>query len=345
MKLRNLAILALLAAPVAAQTPAPQPSVAVAPAPPSDVSKTPEPVVEPPLPAELPFSWGNMLPSYVRRGVDSYAKDQFGNAEQDFQSARLLNPEVPAPTFNMGLTAAKKGKADEAASYFDSAADLAREDTDLKARALYNKGVVRFEQARKALEEKKDKVAAINDAIEALDSFAKASELSSTLEDAPHNRALVQDFLRKLPVEPEQPPQQQPQKNDDQQKKDDQQKDQQQDGGGQSDQQQQQPDQGKSEGEQQQDPKDGDQQEQQNQESGKQEQPRQEKKEQPKQGEGQPQPAEQKPEGKDDKPQDGQPHEMTPEEAKQLLNMIEKGEQISLSKGKNPKADPKRKPW
>lgn len=350
------ALLAALAVAATAQPPAQPPAPpattppaagALAPAPPSVPATPTAPSEQPavsPADEDLGFTWGNRLPAFVRRGNASYEQGEFENAEQDFQSARLLDPAVPAPTFNLGLSAAKRGEQDAAVAYFENAADLAREDAALKGRALYNKGVVRFEQAKKALEEKKDTGAAINSAIEALDSFHQAETLATDLEDAAINRALVQDFLRTLPIEPPQQEQQQQdqQKNDQQQQNDQQQ----------SEQQQQQPqDQQQQDQQDQQNPQQNDQQEQEGegepqeeeQKGGEQEKPAEPTPAPPKPGEQeQDEPGEPK-EG--EQPQDGKPREMTPEEARQLLNMLDKGEEVNLTKGKNPKADPKNKPW
>jgi Ca-activated chloride channel family protein len=344
-----VALFAAFAVVATAQPPAPpaaNPPAAgtLTPPPPSAPGATPEIPAEPrnsPADADIGFTWGNRLPAFVRRGNASYEQGEFENAEQDFQSAKLLDPSVPAPTFNLGLSAAKRGEQDTAVSYFENAADLARDDAALKGRALYNKGVVRFEQAKKALEEKKDTGAAINSAIEALDSFQQAETLATDLEDAAVNRALVQDFLRTLPVAP--PPQEQPdqQKNDEQKQNDQQQSEQQQQQPQDQQQDQQEQQQNQQQNEQQQEGQ-GEPQEQ-DEKGGEQEKPAEPQPAEPKPGE-----EEQEAEGEPkegEQPQDGKPREMTPEEARQLLNMLDKGEEVNLTKGKNPKADPKNKPW
>jgi len=322
----------------------PQTSGSLTPPPPTTPPATAEAVAETPASpadADIGFTWGNRLPAFVRRGNASYEQGEFENAEQDFQSAKLLDPSIPAPTFNLGLSAAKRGEQDTAVSYFENAADLARDDAALKGRALYNKGIVRFEQAKKALEEKKDTGAAINSAIEALDSFHQAETLAADLEDAAINRALVQDFLRSLPVAP--PPQEQPQQQqNDEQEKNDQQQSEQQQQQPQDQQQDQQEQQNQQQSEQQQQDGQGEPREQE-QEGSQQEQPAEPQPAEPKPGE---QEQEQKGEPKEgEQPREGQPREMTPEEARQLLNMLDKGEEVNLTKGKNPKADPKKKPW
>ncbi len=340
----------LPAQPASAPPAPPQGGISPAPAPASRIGEPQAAEVAPP-PGELPFSWGNKLPAFVRRGNELYTGGDLKNAEHDFESARLLDPGVAAPAFNLGLTAAKQERPEDAVAYFDTAADLAREDANLRARALYNKGVVRFQQAREALEKKQDKKAAILGAIEALDAFRGAELASSDLEEAPHNRALVQDFLRKLPVEPpqQQNQQQDDQKQDEQKQQNQQQQNQQQNSGSQSpeqksEQQEQSPQ--DNQDQQQEQPQDGQQQQEQKQpEQQQQGQPREDKPEPGKEEKGQEQDA--KPEGQNEKdPKDGEKQgKMTPEEARQLLNMLEDGEKIRLTKGRNPKANPKGKPW
>lgn len=335
----------------ASPPPPPASPIGIAAAPPKEGAAAVDPAPAPAPPGELPFSWGNKLPSFVKRGADLYMGGDYKSAEHDFESARLLDPGVAAPAFNLGLTAARQDRPEDAVAFFDSAADLAREDAQLRAKALYNKGVVRFEQAREALEKKQDKQAAILGAIEALDAFRGAELASKDLAEAPYNRALVQDFLRKLPVEPpqQQNQQQDDQEQDEQKQQNQQQQNQQQNSGSQSpeqqsEQQQQSPQDQQDQNQEQ--PQDGQQQEQKQQPDQQQQgQPRQDKPEPSEQQEGQQQDVQPQGQGDKDKQDGEQQGRMTPEEARQLLNMLEDGEKIRLTKGRNPKANPKGKPW
>ncbi|MDX2175214.1 MAG: tetratricopeptide repeat protein [Candidatus Sumerlaeia bacterium] len=329
------AVLALAAFPAAAQSPAP-------------------------TPAPLGFTWGNDVPARIERGAQSYEAQDFDAAAGEFEAARLRDPALAEPIFNLGLTAARQGRLEEAAELFRRSADLARENPELSARALYNRGRVLFDEARKSLEgEEPDRGAALERGIQALDSLDAARRLSPQWDDAQVNRGVVQRFLNDLAVAPVPPPQQgqsdqQEQQEQEQQEQQEQQENQ---GGGQGqqqDQEQQQESGADQQGEQQESPQTGqpqaDPQQSEQPPSADQQEGNKEQEQQTGQ-QGEEQQSEANPQGEGDRDeqggQDGREDEkMTEEEARRLLNLLGDTENVTLRQGRNPNTPPDRfKQW
>lgn len=305
--------------------------------------KPPEPVVE----KKLPFTWGNDVPAYVDRGASAYEGGDFSVAEEDFRNAQLLRPDLAEPIFNLGLAAARQNEPQTAIDHFNRALDLARDNDALRAEALYNRGIVQFDQARAALDgEKPNRAGAIQNAISALDSFRQAQTVAPDFSDAELNRQLVQQFLREIPLPPPQQEQQQQQdgdENDQQEQQENQQ--QQQQPQPQDPQENQDPQNSPNQNDPQQNPDGG-----QNQDPQEQRDPQQQENEQQQEAQDKPEEAEGQPEEEEqqqgEQPQSGQAQQMSPEDAKRLLNLLGNKDMISLSLGRNRanKPDPE-KDW
>lgn len=301
-------------------------------------------------PAPLPFTWGNDVPAYVERGIGAYDGGDYEAAEREFLNARLLESNRPEPLLNLGLTAARQNRLDDAVANFSRALDAAGNSPALRGNALYNRGVAKFQQAMATLEgEKPNQDAALEKAIEALDDFDAAQRIDSEAADrARANAQAIRRFLETQQPPPQQQQQQQSQDGDEGEDEQQQQQQQQQQG--------EQNGEGPQDREKQRDPQSGDEQQQQPQD---QQQPQQQPQDDPSQGEQQQQQQEpqsdQGQQGDNEQPPQGEeqqqpspaqePREMTPEEAKRLLNMLGDAPRINLRKGKPAGAPVPKKPW
>lgn len=294
-------------------------------------------------PEPIGFTWWNDLPEMIRRGNEDYSGNKFSDAERLYRDAQLKNPEEAVAAFNLGLSAAKQDNHEAAINQFKKSLNLAGEDAQLRGKTLYNLGNSQFKEALKAETDKK-REEAIQHALDALDSFNAAARLGYDKVEVEENKSQAQHFLQ-FTANP--PPQQQNQQNQDGQGEQGQQGDQSQnqqpqDQQGQQDQQQ--PQDGQDQ--QQQQPQSGDQPEQQ-QDQQPQDQPQEgegeQEQQQQEQGEGQDQEEQQKGSsgGAKEKPVD-----LTPEQARELLNLLGNQDNIVLKKSRYPLTRPEpEKDW
>ena len=350
-------IIAMLLLPIVAQS---QPPAAKA-----DGNTAPKdaPKKEKPAPEAIGFTWWNDVPEMIRRGNQEYKGEEFKNAEDFYRDAQLKNPEQAEAAFNIGLSEAKQGNNQGAASEFNRALNLAGADAALRAKTLYNLGSAHLNDALKLLQpEGKDgapsapgelspkvREEVVHSALSSIEAYNGALKLNPNDSAAKFNKAQAQHLLQ-FASQP--PPKNENQQQQNQQNQEQNQKDQQQ----QQNQQQNQQDQNKQDQQPQQpqpkpqDPKENnkdqqqqpqpdknDKNEEQKQDAGRDEQ----KKDDSNQGNQQ---DENKP--ADQKPQDGdqqqggaseqKPMDMTEDQARELLNLLGDQQNIVLRKGSHP---------
>ena len=276
----------------------------------------------------------------VREAQRLYADGKYAQALAEYQAAVGDQP-TPQLDFNMGAAAYKAGQYGDAAGAFARA--LGSEDPKLQEQGFYNLGNAQFRLGEQTKESKPQQT--MQAWQQALDAYESALKVDPKDEDARYNRDFVKHALEELQKQQQQKQdqkdEQEKQKQDD--KKDDQQ--QQQDGEKQQDQQngddqkqqqeqQQQNDQKKDEQEKQDQQQDGgepqptpDQQQKQQPKDGSDDR-KQDQEQQPSQGD-QPKPDDQQEPGDSEqtgKPQQ-QPGQMSPDEARDLLDSLKDGEE------------------
>ena len=276
----------------------------------------------------------------VREAQRLYADGKYAQALAEYQAAVGDQP-TPQLDFNMGAAAYKAGQYGDAAGAFARA--LGSEDPKLQEQGFYNLGNAQFRLGEQTKESKPQQT--MQAWQQALDAYESALKVDPKDEDARYNRDFVKHALEELQKQQQQKQdqkdEQEKQKQDD--KKDDQQ--QQQDGEKKQDQQngddqkqqqeqQQQNDQKKDEQEKQDQQQDGgepqptpDQQQKQQPKDGSDDR-KQDQEQQPSQGD-QPKPDDRQDPGDSEqtgKPQQ-QPGQMSPDEARDLLDSLKDGEE------------------
>lgn len=274
----------------------------------------------------------------VREAQRLYAAGKYDEALAEYRAA-IGDKGTPQLDFNLGAAAYKAGQYGDAASAFARA--LGSDDPKLQEQGFYNLGNAQFRLGEKTRESQPQQT--MQAWQQAIDAYESALKVDPQDADARYNRDFVKHALEELQKQQQQ---QQDQKNDQQkqdQKKDDQQQ--------QKDQQQQQ------DGEQKQDDQQGEQ--KQDQQSQEQKDQQDQQKPQPQGGEPAPTPSaqpgsqgDQKPDqqqeppkdqpqqgdaGKPSDQQDGesqqasppqqQPGQMSPDEARDLLDSLKDGEE------------------
>ena len=210
-------------------------------------------------------------------GVDAYHREQYEQAQNEFQQQLKRRPNLPALEFDLGTAAYKRGDYSAALDAFGRA--MTSDDPALRTQAAYNLGNTLVQRGA-AQPDKKAKLAEWHDAVKKYDESLK---LNSKHADAAYNRDVVQRMIQELEQEQKQEDQQ---KKDQDQKKDDDKEQKKDDQKQQPNKDQQQKDQDKKD--QQQQPQQGQQQDQ-KQQDGQQQKPEkgdQQKEQQPQQGEG-----------------------------------------------------------
>lgn len=277
---------------------------------------------------DIGFTWWNDVPETIRRGNEAYTQEEFESAGEYYRDAQILDPQGPVSSLNLGLSEAKQGNTDRALNAFSRALQLSGEDATLRSRALYNMGVGHMESAM-ALMDEQEREAAVEQAISALDAFDETLRLEPDNEDARFNREQVRHLLNFISEPP--PPQEQQQQQEGESGGDGQPQEQDSEQEQQQDQQQQQEQQ-----EQQQDESDQ-QQEQQPEDQEGQEEQEQEQQQQPQDGDQEQDAEQQEGSGGEAQPQE---QRLSPEEARQLLNLLGDMENIVLQKRHDPRTRP-----
>jgi Ca-activated chloride channel family protein len=293
-------------------------------------------------------------------GQSAYLGENYEEAASAFRSARLLRPNSPEAIMNLGLAEAKLGNLQAARELFrESRRFLAPEDVR-RSESFYNEGTSWLDEAMRSMESEDPAVAGKGPdlLLEAIDQLGQALELNPEHEKARQNRLAAQNMLYRM----EEPPPQDSQESSEEENEEGEQQEQQpsdsseSEGGDESEQQQNQDQQG--EGEQseespansdqqnQQQPEDqpSDSQQQENQQSPPQEQespsdgePQEESESEP--GE------EQEGEGEGAQPRPDRPGEMTPEEARQLMNLLGNRDLMIFRQPRDRQPPPSGKDW
>lgn len=278
------------------------------------------------------FTWWNDVPERVRRGNEHYLEENFEDAERYYRDAQLDAPRDAVSSFNLGLSQARQDRLSEAISSFNRSLSLSGGDEGLEADAHYNLGLTHLQRAI-GHEEEQDREAAIDAALDALDSFNESLRLNPEDEDARANRRTTQRFLDYFSMPPEQMPQeQQGESGDEGEPGDDQQEGeaQPQEDEGQQDQQDGDPSDEQQEMPAPPDPMEGED----SPDSGDDEQDAESPEEQDSAGE-----------EEMESPSTPDPEDLTEEQARRLLNMLGDPENVNLRKGSRLTTPDPEKPW
>lgn len=285
--------------------------------------------------ALAPFAARAASPSTALR---EYRSGNYREAQQEYEQLRKRNTEDPRLNFNSGAAAYRDGKFDDATKRFGEA--LNSPDLQLQESAYYNRGnsyyylgeqdpTKRSEAWKKSLQD-----------------FQSALKLNPKDQDAEFNRQLVKKRLEELQQQPQSQNSDKKDPNQDQQQQEQQQGDQQQ--------QQDKPDQNQQQQQQQQQQSADQQQQQQQAQAQPQQEPQKQAQPQPKEQAqaAQQQQAAQAKAGDDKEKEKGAqeavaPGEMTPEEARRLLDSQKADEKMLPPNSRNQPSNPYRpfKDW
>lgn len=286
------------------------------------------------------IEWRDAYTRHMDTGVEYYDGGAYRDALAAFQAALLERPNDPSAVFNRGLAKARLGDYESARTDFTDAADRAGEDSGLRARALYNRGLAEFSLAGKVAPE--DRARALELALDSNRSFTRAldadPQFAEAMRNREHARELVQQLAQQPPEEEQQDQQQEQQDQGDRDEEDQEGQDEQQDQeSGDDDQQQQQDpsspgDEGEDQQEQQQQP--GEDEGESGEQDGSQPQEGQDTGDGERDSQGSPGEAEQQPDGR-----------LTPEDARRLLNLLGNPELLVPRLPDTSPRDPNRKEW
>ncbi|MCX7045890.1 MAG: hypothetical protein NTX50_10460 [Candidatus Sumerlaeota bacterium] len=257
------------------------------------------------------------------QGNQFLQEKKYDEALERYRAAQLDAPESKELYFNIGSALARENKFEDADKEF--AKIDPQPNRDLYAGSRYNVGVMRFREGEQLIGEQK-----YEDALKKLEAAMQANQDAIRAdrqdEDSKYNYEMskrrYKEVLQKIKEQQEKQQQQKDQKQDqkqDQQKQDQQKQDQQK-----KDQQQQKQDQEKKD------------QEKKDQEKKDQEKKDQEKKDQEKQKQEQKDKKDQGNQGEQNQADNKQLQEMTPEDARQLLNTLQDEDKEALKKALRP---------
>jgi len=295
----------------------------------SPATKTPS--RPPPIPVSvaglflcLVLPWSSLASN--SGALREYKAGNFDKAQQEFERLLQKNQDDLRYQFNAGAAAYKNRQYNQAAEHFGKA--LNSTDIKLQEKAYFNRGNTLFHLGENTPEPQKK----IETWEKSLRDFDATTKLNPQDADAKHNADLVKRLLEELKQQQQQQ-QQQDQNKDDQQQKQDQQKDQQPQNNQQQQQDQKQDQQSQQNQDQQQKDQQQQQQQQENQEqqqkdsqqSGQKGKPDQQKQNQPpQQSAGEPKDNEQQ-----QQPEESYaPGQMTPQQARQLLDAQKSDEKM-----------------
>lgn len=274
----------------------------------------------------------------VREAQRLYEQGEYEQALEEYRAAVGESP-TPQVEFNLGAAAYKAGEFGDAAAAFARA--LGSDDPALQEQGFYNLGNAQFRLGQQMVEKSPQQT--MQAWQQALDSYDQALALDPEDQDARFNREYVQRALEQLQQQQQQQQQQDQNQQNDQQQNDENEKQQDQQQGEQQDSSQGEQSPEQQQGEQQHEPQQQDQKDQQSQsQSGDEPQPspspqqggrEREPSDEQRQPQDQPRPADGRPQG-DQQPQDGQqqasgtppPGQMSPDEARDLLDSLKDGE-------------------
>jgi tetratricopeptide (TPR) repeat protein len=134
--------------------------------------------------------------SKIKKGIQSFEKEQWDESLQHFQDALLDDPENPVGHYNVGESLYKKKNYEEALKSYEKA--LSTDQIAIREKIYYNLGNTYYQ---------------LNKYQEAIQSYIKALDLDPDDQDAKHNlelvRAKLKEMAEKQPMENQQQQQQQ----------------------------------------------------------------------------------------------------------------------------------------
>ena len=285
------------------------------------------------------LGWAMNAQASPQAAESAYKKGDYPAAEDQYQQAAAKDPQAAALQFNLGAAAYKNGQFDKALPAFQKT--LGADKLDVQQQAYYNLGNTQYRLGQKT--EQAQPQETIKTWQGALASYDGALKLNPADADAKFNRDFVQKKLDELQKQQQQKQDQQKQENKEQQSKDQQSKDQQskdqqskdqqskdqQSKDQQSKDQQSKDQQYKDQQNKEQQSKDQQSKEQQDKQKGDQNQPPNDQKPQPTPGETQPESSPKPTPGQPEQAEaPSQPGELTPQEAKALLDSVKKDEHV-----------------
>jgi len=148
-------------------------------------------------------------------GTNAYKKGDFETATKGFEKALEQNSSSIKGNFNLGNSLYKRQQYDEAATYFQNAANSAKDNT-LKSQALYNLGNSHLAKVQQATQNQGDNPPPLSEENQkklesAIDAYKNTLRLNSKDYDAKNNLAVAYKLLRQQ----QQQQQQNQQKNQD----------------------------------------------------------------------------------------------------------------------------------
>jgi len=293
------------------------------------------------------LGFGPVTASKVKKANKDYKAENYDEAIKKYTDAQIDNPESPELFFNIADALYKQRKYAEAEQMFEKS--LPKADIGITEKAYYNIGDCKYKQGNLR---------------ESIDYYKKALEVNPNNEDAKYNIEFVEKKIKEMLSQSEK--RQEEQKKENQEERGEQDKKQ----GEQGDQGQQEKSQSETQGQEQQEQQEKTQNETQGQQGQKKEDQGQQEKQDKKQGnqgeqgdqgqqertqqetQGQKEKAQQETQGlnQENQGQQGEPREMTKEEAEALLRMMadeEKGQkkpedERKIKSSRYPETD---KPW
>ncbi|MBI5056848.1 MAG: tetratricopeptide repeat protein [Nitrospirae bacterium] len=147
----------------------------------------------------------------VREGNKLYHQDRYDGAMEKYNEAKAEAPDSDIVNFDLGTALYKKGRYQEAVEAFTKA--MSAGDKKIEEGALYNMANSKYKLG--SLMENSDANGAINLYQESLDYYKRALEMDKSDKDAEYNRELVEKKIKALQEKMKNQPQQQQNKGQD----------------------------------------------------------------------------------------------------------------------------------
>lgn len=144
--------------------------------------------------ALLPW-WGPAGDAYrtIEAGNALYLAGQYEAALGEYAAAATVLPEAPEIEVNQGNAWFRRFDYDQALAHYHEALDTV--DPFIASRVKYNIGVVKYQQALRAMQTFQD---ALSETREAIDFFRDSLELDPKLHDARYNLELAYELLQRI---------------------------------------------------------------------------------------------------------------------------------------------------
>jgi hypothetical protein len=293
-------------------------------------------------------------------GASAYVMEDYEGAASAYRSARLLRPNSAEAIMNLGLAEAKLGNFEAAREHFRESRRFLSPEDARRSESFYNEGTSWLDEAMRSTESEDPSVAGKvpDQLLEAIDRLGAALEMNPELAQARQNRLAAQNMLYRM----EEPPPQESSSDSEDESDESEQQDQQpsdssESEGGEDSEQQQNQDQQQQGEQSEDDSSNSDQQDQQSQQDQPSDSQQQESQQQPPQEQDSPSDAspqdqsetdqgeEQESEGVEGTPPPERPGEMTPEEARQLMNLLGNRDLMIFRQPRDRQPPPSGKDW